>query len=456
MASVRSSNNWSFRPAFLLATVGAAVGLGNLWRFPFVAGENGGGAFVLVYLSFVLLLGVPIMMAELAIGRRGGHSPVATLRKLSRDEGANRHWQVIGWLSIIIPLVGLSYYSVVAGWALDYIVKGAANSFSGFDGTQSEQAFNHLLSSPLYLILLHTLFIGGAVLIVSRGIHGGIERISKIMMPTLFLLLVIMVINSIVAADIEAGMKFLFSPDFSKLTPATFVIALGQAFFSVAIGVGVLMTYGSYMPKQFSLAGSAITIALADTCVALLAGLAIFPVVFQYGLNPGGGPGLIFVTLPVAFGQMPGGHLLGLLFFILLFFAAFSTAIGMLEPVVSWFTDRGMKRPLMAAWSGAAAWGLGLAAVLSFNLWSHIRLLDGLPLLGEKDIFELLDFIISNLMLPLNALLIALFAGWIMSRHATLNELQIADNWLFKYWRFSIRFIAPVAIAIVAYNSITG
>ena len=276
------------------------------------------------------------------------------------------------------------------------------------------------------------------------------------MMPTLFLLLIIMVINSVIAADIGAGIKFLFSPDFSKLTPSTFVIALGQAFFSVAIGVGVLMTYGSYMPKNYSLTTSAVTIALADTAVALLAGLAIFPVVFQYGLNPGGGPGLIFVTLPVAFGQMPGGHLLGLLFFILLFFAAFSTAIGMLEPIVSWFNDRGLSRPLMALASGAAAWFMGLAAVLSFNLWSDVRLLKGFPLLGEKDIFELIDFIISNLMLPLNALLIAVFAGWIMSRRSTLDELQVADNWAFNYWRFSIRYIAPVAIVIICYSSVTS
>lgn len=453
MAAGKSHDTWSSKPAFLLATVGAAVGLGNLWRFPFVAGENGGGAFVLVYLACVLLLGIPIMMAELAIGRRGGRSPLSTMRKLSTDEGASRRWQVVGWLSIGIPLIGLSYYSVVAGWAIDYVAKAAMNSFQGFDGNQSEQTFNRLLASPINLVLLHTLFIGGAVFVVSRGIHGGIERISKIMMPTLFLLLIIMVINSVVAADIEAGLKFLFAPDFSKLTPATLVIALGQAFFSVAIGVGVLMTYGSYMPKNYSLITSAATIALADTCVAMLAGLAIFPVVFQYGLNPGGGPGLIFVTLPVAFGQMPGGHILGFLFFVLLFFAAFSTAIGMLEPIVSWFSDRGMSRPKMSVVSGATAWFMGLAAVLSFNIWSEVRLLSAIPLLAEKDIFELIDFIISNLMLPLNALLIALFAGWVLSKSSTLEELQLPDNWSYRYWRFSIRYIAPVAIGIICYSS---
>ena len=453
MATATTHSTWSSRPAFILASAGAAVGLGNLWRFPFVAGENGGGAFVLTYIAFVILLGIPIMMAELSIGRRGKQSPVWSMRYLSNAEGASKKWQIIGWLSIGIPLIGRSYYSVVAGWAIDYIAKAAMNSFYGFDGGRSEQTFNALLASPLHLVILHTLFIGSAVFVVSRGIHGGIERISKIMMPTLFVLLIIMVINSIVAADIEAGMKFLFSPDFSKLTPAAIVIALGQAFFSVAIGVGVLMTYGSYMPKQFSIATSATTIALADTLVALLAGLAIFPVVFQYGLNPGGGPGLIFVTLPVAFGQMPGGHVLGFLFFILLFFAAFTTAIGMLEPIVSWFQDRGFSRPKMAIVSGATAWFMGLAAVLSFNIWSDVHLLSMIPLVSQKDIFELIDFVISNLMLPLNALLISVFAGWIMARQSTLDELQISDNWTYKYWRFSIRYIAPIAIAMICYSS---
>lgn len=451
MAAGGSHEKWSSRPAFLMATVGAAVGLGNLWRFPFVAGENGGGAFVLIYLAFVLLLGIPIMMAELSIGRRGKHSPVTTIRNLTSEEGASRHWHIVGWLSIGIPIIGLSYYSVVAGWAIDYVAKAGLNAFKGFDGSQSEQTFDALLASPMRLLLVHTLFIGVAVFIVSRGVQGGIERISKIMMPTLFLLLVVMVINSIVSADIQGGLRFLFAPDFSKLTPSIVVMALGQALFSVAIGVGVLMTYGSYMPKQFSLTTSATTIAIADTCVALFAGLAIFPVVFQYGLNPSGGPGLIFVTLPVAFGQMPGGHILGFLFFVLLFFAAFSTAIGMLEPIVSWFQDRGFSRPKMALASGGAAWFMGLAAVLSFNLWSEVRLLSWIPLVSDKDIFDLLDFIISNLFLPLNALLIALFGGWVMSRQSMLDELQIEDNWTYSLWRISVRYVVPVAIALVFY-----
>ncbi len=454
MAAAHKQEQWSSRAAFLLATVGAAIGLGNLWRFPFIAGENGGGAFVIVYLGFVLLLGIPIIMAELSIGRRGQQSPVSTIRALSTAEKASPHWQLVGWFSILIPLLGLSYYSVVAGWSIDYIGKAALNSFNGFTGADSNTAFDQLLSSPVQLLIMHTLFMGTVVFVVSRGVQGGIEKLAKFMMPILFLLLVVMVINSVFNADIKGGLQFLFTPDFSKLTPATVAIALGQAFFSVAIGVGVLMTYGSYMPKHYSLPVSAATIAIADTLVALLAGIAIFPVVFQYGLDPAEGPGLIFVTLPIAFGQMPGGHLLGLLFFILLFFAAFTTAIGMLEPVVSWFNDAGMKRSVMAFWSGATAWLVGIFAALSFNLWQDFKPFSLLALLRDKTIFDLMDFLISNIMLPLNGLLIALFAGWVMSKESTRDELGLQANWIYDYWRFAIRYIAPAAICLIFVTSL--
>ncbi len=445
---------WSSRPAFLMATVGAAVGLGNLWRFPFMAGENGGGAFVLVYIFFILLIGIPIIMAELCIGRRGRRSPIATMRALSAEAGRSRRWQLVGWLSIAIPFIGLSYYSVVAGWAIDYVAKAALGTFDGLSSGGSQDTFDRVLASPLRMLAVHTLFIAAAVFIVSRGIHSGIETMAKVMMPVLFLLLVVMVINAAVTADFSAGLRFLFAPDFSKLTPTVVFMALGQAFFSIAVGVGVLMTYGSYMPKNYPLPASATVIAAADTGVAILAGLAIFPLVFHYALDPGGGPGLIFVTLPIAFGQMPAGHLLGLLFFVLLFFAAFSTAIGMLEPVVSWFEGRGRGRPAVAFWCGAGAWFLGLAAMLSFNVWKDVRLLPAIAMVSDKSIFDLFDFLVSNLLLPINALLIALFAGWMMSRQATVDELGMGEGWRYGCWRAAIRYIAPVAIVLVFVTSL--
>jgi NSS family neurotransmitter:Na+ symporter len=319
----------------MLATIGAAVGLGNLWRFPYIAGQNGGAAFVLIYVGFVLLLGVPVMMAELAMGRRGQGSPVASMRKLVSEAGTSRAWTSIGWISITIPLLGMSYYSIVGGWSIDYVVKAATNSFANISGQESGDAFGLLVASPGRLLFFHGLFIASGVIVVARGVGKGIEAVSRYMMPALFAILVILVVNSIFNADISRSIDFLLNPQFDKITPTVVFMALGQAFFSLAIGVGVMLTYGAYVPKTVSLPKAAITIALADTAVAILAGFAIFPVVFANGLDPADGPGLIFVTLPIAFGNMQAGYIVGLLFFVLLFFAAYSSVLGMLEPIVS-------------------------------------------------------------------------------------------------------------------------
>ena len=446
---------WSSTGTFLLASIGAAVGLGNLWRFPFMVGENGGAAFVAVYICFILLLAVPIIAAELLIGRRGKSSPVNTMRELARRENLSPKWQFVGWLSLAVPLLGLSFYSIVAGWSIDYVIKAALGVFQGMDTAGSEHEFAELLASPTRLLVMHSLFISVTVLVVGRGLHRGIELIARYMMPLLFIILALLVINSIVSADIKAGLNFLFAPDFSKLSPQVVFLALGQAFFSVAIGVGMLMTYGAYLPEQVSLPKSAAFIAVADTFVALLAGIAIFPLVFTYGLNPGEGPGLIFVTLPVAFGQMPAGWVLGLVFFILLFAAAFTTAIGMLEPIVSFLEERkGTSRPLMAALAGAFAWILGIGAALSFNLWEDFTPFDFIPLLESKGVFDLLDFLVSNIMLPLNGLLIAVFAGWFISRDASLEELGMTDGVLYSCWRFILRYVAPTAILLIFYTTL--
>ena len=449
MATSKTHEQWSSKAAFIFATVGAAVGLGNLWRFPFVAGENGGGAFVLIYLFFVILFGIPLLVSELGIGRRGQQNPINSMALISQNEDANKKWSFVGWLSIGIPLISLSFYSVVGGWALYYILEAGMNTFDAIEGVKSKQNFDSFVSSPLQLFIAHTLFTGLAILVVGRGIKNGIERIVKIMMPALFILLVVMVVNSILTADIGAGLSFLFSPDFSKITPAVVTMAMGQAFLSMGIGVGAMMTYGSYMPKKFSLTTSAATIAISDTLVAILAGIAIFPIVFEYGLDPSGGPELIFVTLPVAFGQMPFGYLLGVLFFILLFCAAFSTAVGMLEPTVAWLSDRGLSRPRMALLAGGSTWLLGIVFVLSYNVWADVRLFPNTPILQEKNLLELTDFIITNLFIPLNALLIALFVGWIMARKSMIEEIDLGDGAIFKIWRFAIRYIIPVAIIII-------
>ena len=440
----------------MLATIGAAVGLGNLWRFPFVAGQNGGAAFLIIYVGFVLLLGLPLMMAELAMGRRGGGSPVASLRALVDESGASRYWTAIGWISILIPLVGLSYYSVVGGWSVDYVLRAAMNSFEQISGQQSEIAFNQLLASPWRLLAFQALFIAAGVVVVARGVGKGIESVSKYMMPALFAILVVLVIYAIFNADIARGVDFLFNPRFDEITPNVVVMALGQAFFSLAIGVGVMLTYGAYVPANVSLPKAAFIIALADTAVAILAGVAIFPVVFANGMDPAGGEGLIFVTLPIAFGSMQFGYIFGLLFFILLFFAAYSSVLGMLEPVVSYLEEkRGYSRPKLAILVGFGCGVFGIAATLSFNVWSEVRPLAAIPYFADKNIFGLLDYSIFNFLLPLNAMLIALFAGWKFSRDSLLQELGIRNGTAALLLQFILRFIAPILIGAIFYTSLT-
>ena len=448
---------WSSPTVFMLATIGAAVGLGNLWRFPFVAGQNGGAAFLIIYVGFVLLLGLPVMMAELAMGRRGGGSPIASMRKLAIEAGAKPFWAAIGWISILVPLIGMSYYSIVGGWSIDYVFKAAVNSFADMSGKDSEDTFNLVLASPWRLLFFHGLFIAAGVFVVARGVGKGIEAVSRYMMPALFAILVVLVINSIFNADIGRGIDFLFNPRFDQITWNIVAMAMGQAFFSLAIGVGVMLTYGAYVPGNVSLPKAAFMIALADTGVAILAGVAIFPVVFANGLDPAGGEGLIFVTLPIAFGNMQLGYLVGLLFFVLLFFAAYSSILGMLEPVVSFLEEqRGFSRPKMAVLVGFGCWLLGIAAALSFNVWADVRPLAAIPYFADKSIFGLLDFSIANFLLPLNALLIAVFAGWILTSNTILEELGVQNETLKRFLHIVLRFVAPVLIASIFYTSLTS
>lgn len=454
MPELKPKESWSSSAAFLLAAIGAAVGLGNLWRFPFMAGQNGGGAFVLVYLGWVIVLGVPLMAAELALGRRGRQSPVETMRVLRKAEGAGRGWMAIGWISILMPLAALSYYSIVAGWSLEYIVQAARGTFSGFTAEASQANFGALVGSPERLIFWHTVYVGATVFFVARGVRRGLEAAIKAMLPALFVILVVLVGYAAVKGDFARGLSFLFQPDFSKLTFPMVLMALGQAFFSLAVGVGAMITYGAYLPRDASLPQASVVICGADTTAALLAGLAIFPIVFAAGLAPGDGPGLIFQTLPVAFGDMPAGALVGTLFFILLAFAAFSSSLGMLEPVVSWLEEhRGFSRPWMAVGAGALAWAGGIAFALSFNVWSDVRPLAMVEFLADKGLFELMDFFVANVLIPVNALLLALFAGWVFSPQAAAEELGLGPR-AYAYWRGVIRYVAPVTVGMVLISSV--
>jgi len=440
---------WSSHFAFVLTAAGAAVGLGNLWRFPFIAGENGGGAFVLVYLVAVALIGFPIMIAELMIGRRGRGNAGHAVRQVSEEAGASRAWRFIGGLSIFIPFAGIGYYSVIAGWTIDYMFAFIATGGFGFDTPEAYQGrFQAMQESPLRLLLLHAAFMAGVIFVVAHEIHAGIERVAKLLMPALFLLLLIVVGFAAIEGDMARGLAFLFSPDFSELTWRGVLLAVGQAFFSLAVGIGALMTFGSYLDGKDSLPRSATQICLTDTAVALLAGIAIFPIVFAFGLDPAEGAGLTFVTLPVAFGEMAGGYIVGSAFFILLFFAAFTTGVATLEPVVSWLIDRGTERRRAAWISGGAAWVIGALASMSFNEWQAFKPLAFLPGWEDRTLFDVLDFSIASLLLPLNGLLIALFAGWAL-RRSMLNDELGGPSAFIDVWRNLLRFAVPAAVLAV-------
>lgn len=451
----KKTSSWSSRPAFLLATIGGAVGLGNLWRFPYVAGEYGGGGFVLVYLAFVFLIGVPLMAGEMLMGRRGHRSPVNSIVELVRSEDAKPFWRAIGWLSLLVPFVGLSYYAVVAAWAIDYLLLAGVDGFAGFDSTTSQTTFVTRIDSPAYQAALHGSFVAMAVWVVANGVNKGIERATKILMPALFAMIVLLVAYGAIRGEFAAAARFLFNPDFSALTGESFLVALGQALFSLGIGVGLMITYAAYMPRTYSLRTSATIVCVGDTLAALLAGFAIFPIVFASGLDPAEGPGLIFVTLPIAFGNMAGGHVIGTLFFVLLIFAAFTSAIAMLEPVVAWLEERkpGRRRRL-AMMAGVAAWLLGLGSVFSFSFMADFQPLAFLGI--ERNFFGIADFTVANVLAPLNAFLIALFAGWVLSNKVVSEEFEADPPIWKKYWRVTNRYLAPAALIIVLIDLLTG
>ena len=450
-----SSATWSSRSAFILATVGGAIGLGNLWRFPYIAGENGGGGFVLVYLAFVFLLGLPILAGEMLMGRHGRGSAIHSLASLVRSESASRFWRVIGWLSLLIPFLALSYYALIAAWSLDYLGLAVINGFDGFDANQSEVVYGQRTGRAVTQVMLHGMFVAMTVWVIAKGLHNGIERMSKIMLPALFGVILILVIYGMISGDFSGAVEFLFRPDFSQLTGASVLMALGQALFSLAIGVGVLITYAAYMPSEFSIQKSATIVCVFDTLAALLAGLAIFPLVFANNLDPAEGPGLVFQTLPIAFGNMPGGHGIGILFFLLLFFAAYTTAIGMLEPVVAWLEEKWPgRRGILARWAGILIWLLGLGSVFSFNILAEFSPLGFLGI--EGTFFFLLDFTVANVLLPINALLISVFAGWALNRATIIQEFSSRTELWLLFWRFANRYVAPIAISIVLLDLLTG
>jgi len=438
---------WSSRLAFVLAATGAAVGLGNIWKFPYMTGANGGGAFVLIYLACVLAIGLPVFMAEAMLGRRGRRNPINAMRLLSEEESGGTWWQLVGWMGVLAGILILSYYSVIAGWTFSYTIDTVRGVFVGADSATVTDHFSALMASPGQLVLWHTIFIALTVYVVGRGVEQGLEKAVKYLMPALFVLLLALVAYSMTTGYFMEGLRYMFKPDFSQVTGQTVLDAMGQAFFSLSLGMGAIMAYGAYLPDDASIAETSFTVVLADTSVALLAGVAIFPIVLLNGLNPGAGPGLVFQTLPLAFGHMPGGVVFGTLFFILLIFAAWSSSIGLIEPAVARLVENhNLTRPRAAALIGVVVWVLGLLTVLSFNELSHVTFLAG-------SIFDNLDFLTSNILLPLGGLLIAVFAGWVMCKSSTVDELEMGIGFRYGIWRFLTRFVAPLALVVIFLNA---
>lgn len=446
--SPSKSSEWSSRWIFILAVTGSAVGLGNIWKFPYITGENGGGAFVLVYLVCILLLGIPIMMAEILIGRRGRGNPSTAFSRVAREANCSRLWTGVGGMGIIAAFIILSFYCVIAGWALDYTVLAFQGQFNHISPSAVSDLFQTLMHSPGRLLFWSNLILLLTMLIIARGVKRGLEVALRFMFPLLLLLLLSLVIYAIDSGAFLSGVHFLFRPDFSQLTAKGILIALGHAFFTLSLASGAVMMYGAYLPKKTSIAHSSFIIAAADTLIALLAGLAIFPIVFANNLPAGSGPGLIFETLPIAFGQMPFGSVFASAFFLMVTFAAFTSTIAMLEPTVSWLIERfHLSRPWAAFIATLSLSLTSIGSVLSFNVWSDARWL-GLTY------FDFSDYLSANILLPLGGLLTALFVGWCMKRSVVLDELQLKDGLFFRLWYGCLRYLAPIAIGVVFLNAL--
>ena len=442
---LKSHGAWIGKWTFILAATGSAVGLGNIWGFPYKAGTNGGGAFVLIYLLCIVMIGVPIMISEIIIGRRAGNSPINAMKRTALDSNSSSLWRLVGWSGITAGVLILSFYSVIAGICLNYIFIAASPS----SVLSSSEQFGIVIASPFNLLFWHTVFMLLTFLIVSAGVKNGIGRMVKILMPMLGFLLIFMVIYAMFNGAFVKTLEFLFAPDFSNVTAETFLSAMGQAFFSLSLGMGSIMAYGAYMPKDQKVVPTSFTVASLDTLVAMMAGLAIFPIIFVFNLEPNSGPGLVFVSMLSAFNQMQFGQIIGSLFFILLSVAALSSSISLLEPGVAYLSEEGfLSRKYSALAISFFAWTLGIGTALSFNLLSDFNLTPG------RNFLDSMDFIANQILLPLGGMLIAIFVGWFMKKELVTTEVGYVNLIIFKLWRFFIKFIAPVSVASIFISQI--
>ena len=432
--TLKSHGTWIGKWTFVLAATGSAVGLGNIWGFPYKAGTEGGGAFVLIYLLCIVLIGLPIMLSEILIGRRSGNSPINSMKKSAIDSDVSSAWQGVGWIGISAGILILSFYSVIAGICLKYIFVSASSNDLDTAGQ-----FLSIVNSPKELMLWHTIFMGLTMFIVSAGVKKGIGRMVKILMPMLGLLLIFMVVYGIINGAFKEALSFLFKPDFTKITSDTFLVAMGQAFFSLSLGMGSIMAYGAYMSKDQNIASTSVSVGALDTLVAIMAGLAVFPIIFAIqGLEASGGPGLVFISLQTAFNTMDFGNIIGPIFFILLSVAALSSSISILEPGVAYLAEEGyLSRTKSAIIISITCWLIGIGTAFGFDQD------------GNNSFQANLELISVNIMQPLGGMLIAIFIGWFMKESLIKDELGNIDQAVYQIWRIFIKFIAPIGVGIV-------
>lgn len=443
---------WGSKIGFICAVAGSAVGLANIWRFPHLVGQNGGAAFILLYLIALFVIGFPVFISELLIGRTTGTNPSAAFLKL----GQSRRWGVIGKLTIVTGFIVSSFYSAVAGWILGYLIEALKGNLSSF--TSAEQPLEHyvsLMGHPLWGLAFHFFFIVSCIAVLYLGVRDGIEKGNKVMMPLLFITLIALVINGLMMPNAGKSLSFLFSPDFSLITPAAILMALGQAFFTLSIGQGTLVTYGSYLGQKDNLVTTSLPIVLMDTLVSIMAAVAVFTIVFSVGMEPNSGPGLIFHTLPWAFSQIPGGYVLAILFFLLVTLAALTSEISALEPAIAYFVDEhGWKRSKAVFITGFCAFLLGVPSALSYSLlqdytWFGMTFLD------------LMDFSASAILIPLGGFAAVMLVGWVWGIKSSINALGEGSSGMFnrypiieKYFWFSFKYGAPILIMFVFLNAI--
>jgi neurotransmitter:Na+ symporter, NSS family len=461
--------HWSTRAGFVLAAVGSAVGLGNLWRFPTEAGTNGGGAFVLVYILFVALIGLPLLLSETIIGRHGQKNAVDSTIDLAHQSRASGGWAALAWFGMLAAFMVLTFYSVVAGWVLYFVGQTAADlggaiaagnplagAFSEESVEQIQGMMPALFADPWRLLAMHAIFAVITIFVVARGVNKGIEAAATWLMPAFFILLLVITIYGSITGDFAGAFTYLFTPDFSAaLQPSVLSAALGQAFFSLSLGSAIMITYGAYAARETNLARTSGTIAVADTSVALIAGFAIFPIVFAVGLDPAAGPTLMFQTLPTAFHTMPGGALIAFLFFVLAFFAALTSSVSLLEVSVAWVAERfSISRPVAAIGLGIAFFAIGLLSVLSLNVWADHRPLGFLPGFEDASWFDAIDRFTGRVMLPLAGLLTAIFVGWVADRRLVDAEAGLGQGGLLPLWRFLVAWLCPAAVALILVTSL--